>query len=664
MQNGRLRLQSILLPRAEICEVEELYFHRNEDDSVLDFDGFFNLFSVDKWRKYTAIDNLHLSIACQGFSELRIMNERNVVSSVSLEADTYKEYDIEFPYNNEDLKRVLWFRLIKGNAEDAGSSFSHGEASQQATQEPSVQTSSQQSASQIVQADSPACSSENACDEGSKDEGSKKAALSSPDIKAYFYTDTTNVKLRPVDIAADICTFRREQYVYRNIKQLKDSIFDDEELEVREHFQVYIVDNGQSIGADAKLSELIASCKGKVTVFPNKNAGGTGGFTRGMIEAIKAKDRGEELSHILLMDDDAINEPDAIVRTYALLRTVRDEWKGAAVGGAILREDSKHILQENGPILSDWRVVFPIVGNDLSKYKNAASDYITKPDETINRNRYSAWCFCCFPFSTVRKDNLPIQLFLHYDDIEYGIRNSGHGLILLNGICVWHNPFGLTLASTNAYYDTRNRLISKALHDKNAFKGLINCFKEASVPVFLYLARYRYEDIKLVKLAFDDLLKGPRFIAETDPKRILDTVGKTKTKFLPLSETKGLTKAEMAQVQQYIEGISKEQVLDSIYKGRSKKIYLKNLLPSKRFKILSTSDSPYNYFGYKKEVYVEPHSGHVFVGRLKLGELLKALLMVLRYTFIFQSKGKKLKAEYKKEFKRLSSQEFWEEYLR
>ena len=47
----------------------------------------------------------------------------------------------------------------------------------------------------------------------------------------------------------------------------------------------------------------------------------------------------------------------------------------------------------------------------------------------------------------VTRDNLPIPLFLHHDDIEYGIRNQAHGIAFLNGIGVWHKGFEQTFPS-------------------------------------------------------------------------------------------------------------------------------------------------------------------------------------------------------------------------
>ena len=74
---------------------------------------------------------------------------------------------------------------------------------------------------------------------------------------------------------------------------------------------------------DCKAVQLIVrECNDKVTVVPNMNAGGAGGFSRGMIEILKKRDL-EDFTHILLMDDDAIVEPDLLVRIYGFLSTIK-----------------------------------------------------------------------------------------------------------------------------------------------------------------------------------------------------------------------------------------------------------------------------------------------------------------------------------------------------
>ena len=45
-----MRLQNIRFPEPDICREEELYFHRNGE--WIDFNGYFNLFYIEKRKKY------------------------------------------------------------------------------------------------------------------------------------------------------------------------------------------------------------------------------------------------------------------------------------------------------------------------------------------------------------------------------------------------------------------------------------------------------------------------------------------------------------------------------------------------------------------------------------------------------------------------------------
>ena len=75
---------------------------------------------------------------------------------------------------------------------------------------------------------------------------------------------------------------------------------------------------------------------------------------------------------------------------------------------------------------------------------------------------FNAWWYCCFPLKVVREDNLPLPIFIRGDDLEYGLRNM-KTLILLNGICVWHEPFENKYSSYLEYYIVRNQLIDNVV---------------------------------------------------------------------------------------------------------------------------------------------------------------------------------------------------------
>lgn len=73
--------------------------------------------------------------------------------------------------------------------------------------------------------------------------------------------------------------------------------------------------------------------------------GGSGGFTRGIIEALRRK---EEFSHVLLMDDDILLESNVLVKTVRFLQIVRSEHQDLAIGGSMLRLDDMAVQHEAG----------------------------------------------------------------------------------------------------------------------------------------------------------------------------------------------------------------------------------------------------------------------------------------------------------------------------
>ena len=56
----------------------------------------------------------------------------------------------------------------------------------------------------------------------------------------------------------------------------------------------FLIDNGQSLERDASIQKLASECGSQVSIFKNRNAGGAGGFTRGMLEA---SGKGKRRSH-------------------------------------------------------------------------------------------------------------------------------------------------------------------------------------------------------------------------------------------------------------------------------------------------------------------------------------------------------------------------------
>lgn len=84
-------------------------------------------------------------------------------------------------------------------------------------------------------------------------------------------------------MAINICTYKREKYVYRNMKILENQIF-KEDSELKDHLKVFITDNGSSLDEGALENYWIHLVK-------QGDNGSAGGFTRGLIEIIHANEK-------------------------------------------------------------------------------------------------------------------------------------------------------------------------------------------------------------------------------------------------------------------------------------------------------------------------------------------------------------------------------------
>ena len=95
--------------------------------------------------------------------------------------------------------------------------------------------------------------------------------------------------IRPVKIGIDICTFRREEYVQKTLEKLQKRVFSQENLQVSSKAEVYIIDNARTLEANEAIQLLAQQMKETVHIVSNRNVGGSGGFTRGMIEILQSK---------------------------------------------------------------------------------------------------------------------------------------------------------------------------------------------------------------------------------------------------------------------------------------------------------------------------------------------------------------------------------------
>jgi galactofuranosylgalactofuranosylrhamnosyl-N-acetylglucosaminyl-diphospho-decaprenol beta-1,5/1,6-galactofuranosyltransferase len=321
--------------------------------------------------------------------------------------------------------------------------------------------------------------------------------------------------VRDVRIAMNVCTYRREEYVYANLAQLKGSILENADDPLHGRLSVYLTDNGRTLDADAISGD-------GVHVFPNANAGGSGGFARGMLEILQAQ---TPATHVMICDDDIVLHPETLRRLYAFLSLIRPEYAGRTVAGAMFRMDQKHVMTERAGF---WKgqLAQPICEDfDMRDVRHVL--IAGEPTESD----YNAWWCSVIPLDVIREKGLPLPLFIRFDDVEYGLRTGGNSLPL-NGVCVWHEPFEHKHDIAMEYYHARNGQIVNALHRPRmgAARKAIKLARLFSMS----LLRCRYDAAECVIEGAADYLKGPDWLMRLDCAQKHAELRARNTRFLPI----------------------------------------------------------------------------------------------------------------------------------
>ena len=459
--NTYVKLQNIIFPSEKNCTDEALYFRRIgqtsyslADDRVyigmnglLNLDTYFNSFSASKWFKYTSLKNVKVKLYIEGNVRVSLIYKEKTTSGIIEKClyETYFDSDIDGEVFdgefNSEYDKGMYCVSILGLSDDAVF------------------------------------------------------------LGGFYYTE--EIETKDIGLAIAICTFKREKYVYSNMKMLEDEFLLNDKSELKDRLYINISDNAHTLDTDNFRSNHIS-------VFQNKNVGGAGGFTRGIIES-KNQEKKNKLTHILLMDDDVILQPESIYRTYKILSLLKDEYAEAFIGGAMLRTDLQWFQTESGGTWNGGRLVSHKQGLDLRSLDACLYNEIEEKYE------FNAWWYCTMPLSIINEQNLPMPIFIRGDDVEFGLRNMKH-LILMNGVCVWHEPFENKYSSSMFYYIFRNRLIDNAVRNIKYSKE--EFLKEFREQYFRELFTLRYKNAQLLLDGVKDFLKGPEWLMNQDGEKL------------------------------------------------------------------------------------------------------------------------------------------------
>lgn len=593
-----VKLQNIILPNIDVCTEEELFLRSNskcllnyeqnmielKQGGIISFDTYFNSFSIKKWQEYTNIQTISIKLRFQGKFLVKLINVDNFSDSAQLIQQTViysdeNEVSIFNEINLQSYKGLLYLEIeaLKNNCQFFG---------------------------------------------------------------GYFCAELNNYSIINKKIAIVICTYKRENYIYKNIDLLKQKLINNPDL--KNKFEIFIIDNGRT------LKDLDNP---DIHLLHNKNAGGSGGYTRGIIEVLKRK---SDFSHIIFMDDDVVVAPEVFERIYNFQSAARDQ--NLCIGGSMLRLDAKYIQHENGAVW-DREVTRLKPDLDLRSLKNVL---LNELEEYIN---YNGWWLFCFPIQVIDDSKLPYPFFIKMDDMELPIRLNLK-IITLNGICVWHEALETKYSPLINYYLRKNELIINTLYTKD--------FNQLDVIKYIikYTIReafcYKYKSANIILKAAEDFLRGPDYLRCLDPEEKnveLLSLGEKAVKGAPLPFLYTKYEKSIDETENTIHRLMRLITLNGhilppfLFHKDSK-------LTDKGYKIAPIHGyRPLNLFRAKKGLYYNLVNQEGFVVKFSREEFFKVLFKTISTAVEIFYKFPTIKQIYKETLPELTNQAFWESYL-
>ncbi|WP_418276174.1 glycosyltransferase [Isoptericola jiangsuensis] len=266
--------------------------------------------------------------------------------------------------------------------------------------------------------------------------------------------------------------------------------------------RVQVVDQGRRKVADQEGFAAVAAAFGdRLRVVDQANLGGSGGFSRGMVETL---DAGADA--VLICDDDVEVEPESLLRAVRLHRAATTP---VVVGGHMLDLARPTVLNSFSEVVHrrtfNWGP--PVMDRqwyDLSGGLRA-TDWLHERAES----EFNGWWMCLIPADVLRKVGLSLPLFLRWDDAEFCLRaaDAGVATVSMPGACLWHMAWTEKDDSIDwqAYLHVRNRVVAALLHASGP--GLLPAALLATDLKLLLAMRYYAVDLHV--RALGEVLAGP-----------------------------------------------------------------------------------------------------------------------------------------------------------
>lgn len=447
-------------------------------------------------------------------------------------------------------------------------------------------------------------------------------ALSDATITGGYYFTNTEPR-RDVKLGIVVTHFNRKNYVLPAMRRISETLLSDPDLQ--DKISLFVIDNSQNIEKHEA---------GKANVIPNKNLGGSGGFTRGLLHL---KDNG--YTHCLFMDDDASCEIEGIRRAYIIQLFAKAD--NLAVAGALMMETEPYRLYEKGAYFRKF--CRPLkAGLDMRDIHHLL---LAEVPEFVG---YGAWWFFAFPIEKVTSFAFPF--FVRGDDVLFSQMNDFE-IITMNGIGVWGEDFAIKNAPTPIYHDTRCHLVQCLIQDRPT---RLRAFKKAYYFFKTTLFTYHYGQCEAVILAIKHVNEGPDFWT--------NNIDMSKVRPLLSKMTEGERPAPMVLPRDSVQKHKRENWLRTLARILTlngfllPEMFIRNrtLLEPKQF-----TGRPYAVFRNRRVAYVLPNSNLGYIVEHDKKRFFKDLRAFISEIIKLQKNYGKLYAAYRKRLPELTSEAFW-----
>lgn len=269
---------------------------------------------------------------------------------------------------------------------------------------------------------------------------------------------------------------------------------------------VFVVDQGSRKVADQEgFDEVARDLGAQLTVIDQGNLGGSGGFSRGMLETL---DR-PGCDAVMLMDDDVAVDPEALLRAVRFHRTVTDP---VVVGGHMLDYNEPTVLHAFSEIVDQRHFMWGSPHREHERHDLATGPLRDTPWLHARADgQFNGWWMCLIPVAALRAVGLSMPFFLKWDDAEFCLRagEAGFPTVSLPGAALWHVAWvdKDDTVEWQALLHTRNRVVTALLHAERPRGGAL--LRDLLATDLKMLLGMRYYPVELHVRALREVLAGP-----------------------------------------------------------------------------------------------------------------------------------------------------------